>query len=100
MGASLRKQTLLKVGCIPSSRWATGIELNGIYGGPLSHNLMPGLFLVWFVLFLILPYFLFYFSVLSLLPSDPLYIHYSFQFSVAMGFLSVQMSGPAACALS
>jgi hypothetical protein len=40
-----KKKNTLKGNCMPSGKWPTENELNGIFGGSMSNNVVSGLFI-------------------------------------------------------
>lgn len=76
---------------MPSGRWATQNEPNGIFGSSLTHNVVSQLFLFKNLYHIL--YSIYLFPPLSFYPIGPLCTYYVFQFSVLMEFLNVLMDG-------
>ena len=125
-----RHKLLLRVVCIPSSRWPTHLKkqqkknkkkqtkqntkkkkkkkLNVIFGGSLTHNIILwpflSIFFLWSLFFLILYLFILFYLSLFSYPTSPLCIYYGFQFCIFMRFLTiskwVSVSISVSCAFS
>lgn len=78
---------------MPRSSWPTENALNSISEGFLYHGVMPEISFIFKFSFIFNLSLLFIYAFSLFYPIGPLCIDYGFQFSVFVGFLSVQMTG-------